>query len=88
MNKTHLHHQNPLTVHNSQAILSLSLASRAQLRVQRASPVHPCVIPTSPERFQASPCHVAPFFLHSGEHSGLSLPTLVKPQEVNPQLHC
>ena len=57
----------PGIVHNSQAFLSSSFASRAQLRVQRASPVCPCAFPEFPEPLQASPRRAAPFFLHSGE---------------------
>ena len=72
--------QTQLTIHNSQASLSSSFASKVQLRDQRASPVHPCAIPTLPEHFQAFSAPRRIFFPNSGEHSGLSLPTPAMPQ--------
>ena len=55
------------TTHNPQASFFFSFASRAQLRDQRASLVHPCVIPPSLECLQATRLPHRTFFLHSDE---------------------
>ena len=61
---------NPFTTHTSQAFFSSSMASKAQLRDQRASPVPPRAIPTPSKLFQASSAPCRTFFSNSNERSG------------------